>query len=293
MSLSKRKIPSDLYLLLGIVIIGIIVIGIFSDRFADILYEPLRTPDNWHQTHPYLLVGDLTISEPSSSLIMLALIMMYFWTAYLFLRNRNEQDSRLWWAVFLIMFGVGALLAGVSYQAFNYEIKCRGHEYCLWTSWWEVSYMICTVAGAGAALLGAAHAIFNRQTVRYWSVYVLLSTLFYTVMASIGLIIGNRFLISFEMMVIFVCIGFIAMTILALRQNRIKQESIIMKILKVGFFMLLVNLIYFIGLVSGYADVLWEKGIWFNANDLLHTLLFIWVIYSYKVLGDKLKDAVY
>jgi hypothetical protein len=52
-----------------------------------------------------------------------------------------------------------------------------------------------------------------------------------------------------------------------------------------------VIVIYFIGLTSGFAALLWARGIWFNANDILHVLFFSWVLYSYSILRKSLIDA--
>jgi hypothetical protein len=191
----------------------------------------------------------------------------------------------------MLLFGLGAILAGVSYQAFSFELKCRGYDYCLWTSWWEIGYMICTVAGVGAAFIAAAYSAFSIMARSLWTAYALTSTLIYCAVVFSGLISANRFLISFEMMIIFVLAGFIAIAENLIWQYRQDKNPLIMKILKVGVLLLSVIVIYFIGLTSGFAGLLWARSIWFNANDLLHVLLIGWVLYSYNTLYDHLLDA--
>ena len=58
----------------------------------------------------------------------------------------------------LILWGGGALLAETSYEAFSYAIKCVGRATCVWTSWWEVLYLVLTVASVDALLLSEAYA---------------------------------------------------------------------------------------------------------------------------------------
>ena len=291
MSSVRNKNLWGVYLLTGIVAIGIILIIAFRESLAALLYEPLLTPDAWRESHAHLQIGNLIISEPSSSLFIFLLAILYLCVAYLFFRRQDTQQSRLWWGIFMLLFGLGAILAGVSYQAFSFEIKCRGYDNCLWTSWWEIGYMICTVAGVGAAFIAVACSILSPKARYFWTAYALTSTFIYIGVVSFGTISANRFLISFEMMIIFVLAGFLAVAAHSLWQYRQNKNPLIKKILKVGILLISVIVIYFLGLISGYAELLWEKGIWFNANDLLHVLLFGWVLYSYKALHKTLMDA--
>lgn len=291
MSAVRNKTPRNIYLLMGMVALGILLSIGFSASLSALLYEPSLTPDAWRASHPHLQIGTLIISEPSSSLFIFLLAFLYLYVAYLFFRGPETQQSRLWWGMFMLLFGLGAILAGVSYQAFSFELKCRGYEYCLWTSWWEIGYMICTVAGVGAAFIAVAYAVLSPKARAFWTTYALISTLIYIGVVVFGTISAHRFLISFEMMILFALAGFLAIAAHLLWQYRQNRDPLIKNILQVGILLLSVIGIYFIGLVSGYAAALWEKGIWFNANDLLHVLLFGWVLYSYKALHHSLRDA--
>jgi hypothetical protein len=291
MSQVSKSISWGVYVLLGIVIFGIVLSIVFSSSLTALFQEPLLTPDAWLESHPYLQVGNRIVSEPSSSLLIFLLAILYLRVAYLFFRGHDGRQSRLWWGMFMLLFGLGAILAGVSYQAFSYELKCRGYDYCLWTSWWEIGYMICTVAGVGAAFIAAAYSALSSMARSLWTAYALASTLIYCGVVFFGIIAANRFLISFEMMIIFVLVGFIAIAINLVWQYRQDKNPLIMKILKVGVLLLAVIVIYFIGLTSGFAGLLWARGFWFNANDLLHVLLIGWVLYSYNMLHDSLIDA--
>jgi len=287
----KSSLPWSVYVLLGTVIFGLVMIVAFSNWLNALLLEPLITPEAWLESHPNLQIGNLIVSEPSSSLLIFLLAILYLRIAILFFRGHAGQQSRLWWGIFMLLFGLGAILAGVSYQAFSFELKCRGFDYCLWTSWWEIGYMICTVAGVGAAFIAAAYAVLSVMARLFWTAYALGSTLIYSGVATFGIISANRFLISFEMMIIFVLAGFLAIAANLSWQYRKTKNPLIMKILKVGVLLIAVIVIYFIGLTSGFAALLWSRGIWFNANDLLHVLLFGWVLYSYNMLHDTLRDA--
>jgi hypothetical protein len=291
MPTDRIQVPWSGYVLLAIVIFGIAISIALSDELSALLQEPLLTADAWLEGHPHIQVGSRIVSEPSSSLLIFLLAILYLRIAYLFFREHNGQQSRLWWGIFMLFFGLGAILAGVSYQAFSFEIKCRGYDYCLWTSWWEICYMICTVAGVGAAFIAVAYSVLSNKARSFWICYAQVSTLVYVGVVSFGSVSANRFLISFEMMIIFVLTGFLAIAANSVWQYRQNKNPLIKTILKVGMLLMTVIAIYFIGLISGYTELLWAKGIWFNANDLLHLLLFGWVLYSYNVLNKSLVDA--
>jgi len=165
----RANLPWRIFVLLGTVIFGIVMSIAFSNELAALLHEPLMTPDAWLKSHPYLQIGNHIVNEPSSSVHIFLLAILYLRVVYLFFRRHDGQQSRLWWGIFMLLFGLGAILAGV--------------------------------------------------------------------------------------------------------------------------LLIEVIVIYFIGLTSGYAAHLWARGIWFNANDLLHLLLFGWVLYSYNMLHENLLDS--
>jgi len=288
---ASKRLPWSAYVLIGIVILGIVLSIAFSSNLSALILEPPLTPGAWLESHPYLQVDNRIVSEPSSSLLIFLLAILYLRVAYLFFRGYEGQQSRLWWAIFMLFFGLGAILAGVSYQAFSFELKCRDYDYCLWTSWWEIGYMICTVAGVGAAFIAAGYSALSVAARLFWTAYALASTLIYCGVVSFGIISANRFLISFEMMIIFVLTGFLAIAANLIWQYRQIKNPLIIKIFKVGALLIAVIVIYFFGLTAGFAGFLWARGIWFNANDLLHVLLIGWVLYSYKLLQKSLLDA--
>lgn len=88
--------------------------------------DPDLTPENWCMKQPCIKVGiagkQLVISQPLSSLWVYLLGLFAIGGGLYFLHIHHDQHSRLWWGLSLLLWGIGALLAGTSYQAFGYEI---------------------------------------------------------------------------------------------------------------------------------------------------------------------------
>jgi sterol desaturase/sphingolipid hydroxylase (fatty acid hydroxylase superfamily) len=45
-------------------------------------------------------------------------------------------------------------------------------------------------------------------------------------------------------------------------------------------------------MILGITAPLWQKGIWFTENDVLHVGMIYWVYYIMKKLPDEVKDMV-
>jgi hypothetical protein len=92
----KRSLPWSVYVLLGTVSFGLVMIVAFSNGLTALLHEPLITPDAWLESHPYIQIGNRLVSEPSSTLFIFLLAILYLRVAILFFRGHDGQKSRLW-----------------------------------------------------------------------------------------------------------------------------------------------------------------------------------------------------
>ena len=50
------------------------------------------------------------------------------------------------------------------------------------------------------------------------------------------------------------------------------------------------NAAYYAYLSLGYTQILWDQGIWFSENDVLHLLVAAWVAYVGWVLVEQVRD---
>lgn len=186
-------------------------------RLESIPTDPVHTPETWLASQPWVeftvASRRILVVQPSTTLIVFALSILGLAIGARLLRDRRGQLSRFWWGAGLVLWGVGGLLAGTSYEAFSYAIKCEGRATCAWTSWWEVVYLVLTVWSVNAMMIGEAHACAGRRWLPVIGFGASVGALVCTLVVLVGALVPIRFLVSFELLVlvaapcILVCIG--------------------------------------------------------------------------------------
>ena len=170
-------------------------------------FAPPQTAASWLTIQPFATITiaarEIILVQPSTTFFVYLLGVVAIGVGLYFFRIRDGQRSRLWWGIALMLWGVGALLAGTSYEAFSYAIKCAGRQACVWTSWWEVSYLILSVASVDAMMLAQAYTCTVGRWRRALLVYAALNAAVYVVIVLIGTLIPVKFLISFELLILF------------------------------------------------------------------------------------------
>ncbi|MBL0347785.1 hypothetical protein [Candidatus Villigracilis affinis] len=259
-------------------------------RLDTILYAPQQTPETWLQIQPYLEFNRLVIVQPSTSIIVYLLGVLTIAVGLYFLKIRDGQRSRFWWGIALLLWGLGALLAGTSYEAFSYAIKCEGRTACLWTSWWEIAYLIVSVWSIDAMMLAVAHSSADGKLRKWLSMYALINAVFYFGLVMAGAFIPVKFLISFELLLVVAAPSVIAF--FAINGWRYAKYKLNADLVSLGAWLWLGLTIaaYFLYLISGNTAALWAKGIWFSENDVLHIGLIVWMIYLAVALAPRIRD---
>ena len=255
-----------------------------------ILYAPQQTPETWLQIQPYLEFNRLVIVQPSTSIIIYLLGVLTIAVGLYFLKIRDGQRSRFWWGIALLLWGLGALLAGTSYEAFSYAIKCEGRTACLWTSWWEIAYLIVSVWSIDAMMLAVAHSSADGKLRKWLSIYALINMVLYFGLVMAGAFIPVKFLISFELLLVVAAPSVIAF--FAINGWQYAKYKLDADLVSLGAWLWLGLTIaaYFLYLISGNTVVLWANGIWFSENDVLHIGLIVWMIYLAVVLAPRIRD---
>ena len=263
------------------------------DRIDSLLWQPKTTPTQWCESMPCveLFSSGVTLTQPTSTLLIYLLGLMWLWVGWRFWQRDNEQKSRRWWSIAMTLGGIAAISAGTSYQAFGFELKCTEREFCTWTSWWEIVYLALQTGSVNAMLAGVAYACTKGLMRRLLLTYALVNTVIYCGVAAAGAFLPNRFMISFEMLVLFSTPSFLVCFLIN-GCRYINEKSDKDKILLGAWIIMFVtNVLYYGYLLLGYTQILWSKGFWFSENDVLHVLMLIWVWYVGTAVVSVMADA--
>jgi hypothetical protein len=251
------------------VFLGFLLVG----RVETILIDPVTTASELIEAAPYMDLGGLILQQPSSTFLVfvLGLVTMGVGIPYL----RQPGFITRWLGINFVLWGLGAVVAGLSYQAFGAALKCTGNEPCAWTNGVELFYMILTVLSINALLV--AYSGFTEGKVKIQLQWLAIFSVWgYTILQGVGMVMPVKFLLSYEFMLIFLATNIVLMMIISYRR---KAESLHRRLWNLWLLFLGVNAAYFVALFSGYALPLYESsGIWFNENDVLHVLLLAWMV---------------
>ena len=253
-----------------------------------LLYQPQTTPQEWCAQRPCVEDGGVVLAEPWSSALVFALALLWMGVGVYFLATRHHQRSRTWFGVSLVLGGLAAGSAGISYQAFSYELKCAGREYCVLTNGYEIAYSLLQVASMSAMVVAVAYALASVRARRAITIYAVLDFLMYVVVTIAGVWIPSAFLLSFELLLAFAIPALVIAAVLAIRR---RSEPLARRVLGVLVLLVLVQVAYLAYFAAGLTATLWASGIYFSANDLLHVGMLAWLVVTAVSLGPTLKDA--
>ncbi|MBM4428449.1 MAG: hypothetical protein FJ031_14610 [Chloroflexi bacterium] len=264
------------------------------DRLATIPYAPQQTPESWLNIQPFTKVEIGTVNfilvQPSSTFLVYLLGIIAIGVGVYFLRIQESSRSQTWWGIALLLWGFGALFAGTSYQALSYEIKCAGRDLCSWTSWWEIIYLLLSVASINAMMIAGAFACCTGTWQKALVYYALANMISYAIVVGVGVSFLNKFMISFELLLLFTAPTILALFIL--NSRRYSKFKVHMDWVLVVTWLWLGATIaaYFIYLSLNFTDMLWEHGIWFSENDVLHLGLISWMVYIARNVAHQITD---
>ena len=256
-------------------------------RVDELAYQPPTTPAEWCAQRPCVELGGVTLAEPWSSALVFALALVWLGVGAYFLATRRGQLSRAWFGFSLILGGLAAGSAGISYQAFSYELKCAGRELCALTNGYEIAYSLLQVASMSAMVVAVAYALAAPRARRAIAVYAVLNLVVYVVVTIIGVMTPSAFLLSFELLLLFAVPALVIAAVLAIRRW---SESVARRILWVLVLLVLVQVAYLVYFALGITESLWASGFYFSANDVLHVGMLAWLVVTVWVLGPALRD---
>jgi len=260
--------------LLGYVGVSFFIFTVFG-KVGSLFMNPEISTQAYLDQWPSFNLGNLIIQQPSSSIIILVLALLTVFLGVHYLRG-DKNRFNYWMGINFIFWGLGALLAGISYQAFGYYLKCSGMTSCLFTDWVELLYMSFTVISINAILVAYASLVRNYKTAMMLKTFAVFSVGLYTIFQGIGMLIPVQFMLSYEGLLLFLSPNLVLFIIINFKERKDHFHRSLLVMWSVFVF---INLAYFVALfgdIGGF--ILKQTGFWFNENDTLHVLLILWMI---------------
>ena len=286
----ERKIFLIVSLLILILFILIPSVG----SLEGMLQEPNITPDEFLAQYPsynITLFGKEMIATQLSSTILVFLLGVMGILLGIYFITKKEKSS-VTWGISMIFWGVAAILAGISYQWLGYELKARGRDYVLFTSWFEIFYMLLQCISTSFMLYSTGLITLEtekgRQNMFFYSLAI---SVIYPLLVLIGVLVKNTFMISYTGFLVFVGYNYLVMFILNVKHYKKHKDKLNKNMIILWISFLIVNVCYFIHLYCSNAFIVYQDtGIWFTENDTLHVLLIAWFIEMFFLLKNKMID---
>lgn len=273
---------------IGIILLVIVGLGFFLftafGKVGTLIMTPIMTTPEYLAQWPSITYGNIIIQQPSSSIIILVLALLTVALGIHYL-IRQRDPFAFWLGINFIFWGLGALLAGISYQAFGYYLKCSGLTACLFTDWIELLYMTLTVISINAILVAYASQIKSFNKSMALKRFAISSILGYALFQGIGMLIPVQFLLSYEGLLLFLSPNLILFILISGKQAKDELHN---KLLKLWIAFIFVNLAYFVALFADVGTlIMTSTGFWFNENDVLHVLLIVWMLAWWIMIPAK------
>lgn len=265
-------------------------------RLQSIQSDPALSPETWWHVQPGRTISvfsrEVLLTQPSSTFFVYLLGLQTIGVGGYFWYTRGHEISRLWWGISLVLWGIGALLAGTSYQAFGYQIKCKGRRYSTWTSWWEVVYLMFQQVSMDAMLAAVAYSCTAGTLRTALLIYAGVNAVGYVLFCMIGALLPVKSWITFSMMVWISTPIVLFFLLLNGWRYATFQAAQDLALLGAWLLLLLAGAAYAAYDRSGLTEKLWDggKGAWFSQNDVLHVALILWMVYILAVLAGHVTD---
>ena len=234
------------------------------------------------------------LTEPLGTFLVFLLALLWVAAGGHFLRSLDGQRSRAWLGIALVLGGIGAALAGISYQAFSYELKCAGRAHCVLTNGFEIGYGVTQAFSVSAMLTAVAFACTSGVPRRALFAYSAANAAAYLGVAGAGAAWPSRTLLSFEVLLLFALPGILLVILLGARRFVRFRRPADGHLLVAALLLIAVQAVYFGYRTAGLTQRLWDggRGFYFSENDALHVGMMLWLAYAVAFLGPHLRDVV-
>jgi len=262
-------------------------------RLDELSYAPPTTPQQWCEQRPCITVGGTVLDEPLGTTLVFLLAGLWLAAGICFLVSRREQWSRFWLGIALMLGGIGAALAGISYQAFGYVLKCAGRDLCALTDGLEVAYSVAQALSVGAMLTAVSYACTTAELRRALIGYAALNAALYGAICIAGVMMPSAMLLSSAVLMLFALPGILIVVVVSARRYLRNHDAMDRSLVVGTLLLLVVQAAYFAYHSAGLTATLWDdgRGFYFSENDVLHVGMMLWLAYVVFVVGKHLRDV--
>ncbi|MHA1521377.1 MAG: hypothetical protein ACTSRK_14430 [Promethearchaeota archaeon] len=247
--------------------IAIWLILLIFNNLDQLVTVPAILPPNWCLEQPFIEINfsqvDFIWVQPSSTVLVYLLGIIAFVIGIFLISNHHSQKSKIWWGVALILWGIGAFVAGTSYQAFSYEIKCRDQTVCLWTSLWEIMYLLFSAGSVNSMVVAHGYSCISKQKRSLYYGFAAVNMVVYTLLIVVGSIYPHRFLVSFELLILFLLPSILLLLGNNIWRSRKYKQKMDGALIRIWLGLGIVMVLYYGYLLLGFTEDLWAHGIWF------------------------------
>ena len=271
---------------------GFLLSALSNCKIHTLLQEPAITPEQWCKLRPCVDMGGFVFNEPLGSFLVFLLAFLWMASGVYFLKENREQLSRKLFGISLILGGIGAAEAGISYQAFSYQLKCAGREACLLTNGFEVGYSLTQTISVSFMLSAVALACLKGILRKGMIVYSVINIFAYIFVTILGITEPNRFYLTFEVLMLFALPGILFVLLISMISFIKSRNALDGSLFLAAILLILVNVAYFSYYAAGITQSLYREGqgFYFSENDILHVGMILWLIYIVVYVGKHLKD---
>ena len=261
-------------------------------RLDELIYAPPTTAQQWCEQRPRIAVAGTVLDEPLGTTLVFLLAGLWLAAGISFLVSRRDQSSRFWLGIALVLGGIGAALAGISYQAFGYVLKCAGRDLCVLTDGFEVGYSVAQALSVGALLTAVSYACATAGLRRGLIGYAALNAALYAAISVAGVMMPSAMLLSYAILMLFALPSILIVIVVSTRRY-LRNDDAMDRSLVVGTLLLIVvQAAYFAYHSAGLTATLWDdgRGFYLSENDVLHVGMMLWLAYVVFVVGKHLRD---
>lgn len=269
------------------------VVGLGCGRVETLATEPPVTPEQWCAARPCIDLGGTVLDEPLGTLLVFALAGLWVAGGLHAWRIRAGQRSRAWFAVALVCGGIGAALAGTSFQAFGYELKCAGRSVCVWTNWFEVGYLIAQAISVSGMVAAVAHARASGNRRLAILVFAAVNAIVYTGLALLGALVPVGALLRFDVFLAFSAPALLLVLAIGAIGAWRRDDALGRSLVVATLWLVLTFVAYYAYAAAGMTRTLWDDGagFYFSENDVLHVGMIGWLAYAGTVVVRRLRDT--